>query len=153
MNIKFVVGGLLVIAGLFFGTEKYWEHEFQEQARTYLKQVHMDEKTKQRLESSGLPISGDILNQYPNIITYLKLTTLADDQLSPEIKAHVQQIGCMQVEQLQGQEPDLVKAYLAVFEEDQVSSTYTIQNKFGKPIFEHKQILTDCPNFMTLRQL
>ncbi len=42
MNIKFVVGGLLVIAALFFGTEKYWEHEFQEQARTYLKQVHMD---------------------------------------------------------------------------------------------------------------
>ncbi len=53
-------------------------------------------KTKQRLESSGLPIVWEIYSiQYPNIITYLKLTTLADDQLSPEIKAHVQQIGCM----------------------------------------------------------
>jgi len=59
----------------------------------------------------------------------------------------------MQVDQLQGQEPDLVKAYITVLEEDQVSSSYTIQNKFGKAVFEHKQILADCPNFMTLSQL
>ncbi|HCL58715.1 MAG TPA: hypothetical protein DHW80_02770 [Acinetobacter sp.] len=153
MNIKFVVVGLLVIAGLFFGTEKYWEHEFQQQARDNLKQVHMDAQTKQRLENSGLPISGDILNQYPNIITYMKLTTLADDQLSTEIQKHVQQLGCMQVDQLQGQEPDLVKAYIVVLEEDQVASTYTIQNKFGKPVFEYKQVLSECPNFTKLRQL
>jgi hypothetical protein len=153
MNIKFVVIGLLVIAGLFFGTEKYWEHKFQQQARDNLKQVHMDAQTQQRLENSGLPISGDILNQYPNIITYMKLTTLADNQLPAEIQNHVRQLGCMQVDQLQGQEPDLVKAYIKVLEEDQVSSSYTIQNKFGKAVFEHKQILADCPNFMTLRQL
>ena len=153
MNIKFVVVGLLVIAGLFFGTEKYWEHTFQQQARDNLKQLHMDAQTKQRLENSGLPISGDVLNQYPNIITYMKLTTLADDQLPIQIQNHVQQLSCMQVDQLQSLESDLVKAYLAVFEEDRVSSTYTIQNKFGKAVFEHKQILGDCPNFMKLRQL
>ena len=153
MNIKFVVVGLLVIAGLFFGTEKYWEHTFQQQARDNLKQLHMDAQTKQRLENSGLPISGDVLNQYPNIITYMKLTTLADDQLPTQIQNHVQQLSCMQVDQLQSLESDLVKAYLAVFEEDRVSSTYTIQNKFGKAVFEHKQILADCPNFMKLRQL
>jgi len=153
MNIKFVVGGLLVIAGLFFGTEKYWEHTFQQQARDNLKQLHMDAQTKQRLENSGLPISGDILNQYPNIITYMKLTTLADDQLPTQIQTHVQQLGCMQVDLLKGQEPDLVNAYAVVLEEDQVAYTYTIQNKFGKALFEHKQILADCPNFMALRQL
>ena len=153
MNIKFVVVGLLVIAGLFFGTEKYWEHKFQQQARDNLKQVHMDAQTQQRLENSGLPISGDILNQYPNIITYMKLTTFADNQLPAEIQSHVRQLGFMQVDQLQGQEPDLLKSYITVLEEDQVSSSYTIQNKFGKAVFEHKQILADCPNFMTLSQL
>ena len=77
MNIKFVVVGLLVIAGLFFGTEKYWEHKFQQQARDNLKQVHMDAQTQQRL-GCGLLAEG-IMNHL-TVQETVKVTQRFPDQ-------------------------------------------------------------------------
>ncbi|MEG2693298.1 MAG: hypothetical protein RR966_01990 [Acinetobacter sp.] len=147
MNLKFVIVGLLIIAGLFWGTEKYWQHEFQQQARQTLKNIRMDDALRQQISNTGLPIEGDILNQYPNIITYLYLTEFNGKQVPDSIKNNVNLLGCSILEKLKGQEPDLIDAYLTVYKEDKVTSTYIIQNKFKKEIYQTKQMLAECPNF------
>ena len=150
MNIKFVVIGVLVIAGLFWGTEKYWENQLQDQVRTALKSVQADQVFKQKIQSTGFPVDGDILNQYPNIITYIKLTEFTGTQAPAEIQSYVAQLGCTHVDRLKSEEVDKAKAYLAVYVDDQVVSTYTIQNKYGKELYQHKQVLADCPNFASV---
>jgi hypothetical protein len=72
MNIKFITIGLVIIGALYFGTEKYWQHEFEEQQRNELKSLTFDEKMQEEIR--GLPIKGDILNQYPNIFLYMSFT-------------------------------------------------------------------------------
>ena len=147
MNIKFVIAGLVIIAGLFGGTELYWQHEFQQQARETLKNIRMDDTMRQQIKSTGLPIEGDILNQYPNIITYMYLTEFNGNQVPDAIKNNVNQLGCSILDKLKGQEPDLVDAYLTVYKDDKVTATYIIQNKFRQEIYQTKQTLTECPNF------
>ncbi|WP_228200179.1 hypothetical protein [Acinetobacter tianfuensis] len=150
MNLKFIAAGVLAVAGLFFGTEKYWEHQFQEQVRSTLKGLRADQAFKQHIQNTGFPVDGDILNQYPNIITYIKLTDFTGTQAPAEIQSYINQLGCMQVEKLRNEEPDMVKAYLAVYKDDQVASTYMLQNKYGKALYQHKQVLMDCPNFASV---
>lgn len=147
MNLKFVIAGVLIIAGLFGGTELYWKHKFQQQARDTLKNIHMDDAMRQQIKSTGLPIEGDILNQYPNIITYMHLTEFNGKLIPDPIKNNVNQLGCSILDKLKGQEPDLVKAYLTVYKDDQVTATYIIQNKYRQEIYQAKQNLSQCPNF------
>lgn len=152
MNIKFVFVGLLVIAGLFWGTEKYWQHEFQQQARDTLKSIRMDDTMRQQISNTGLPIEGDILNQYPNIITYMYLKEFNEKQIPDSIKSNVNQLGCSILDKLKGQEPDLVDAYLTVYKEDKVTSTFIIQNKFRQEVYQTRQLLSDCPNFNVMAE-
>ena len=39
MNIKFVVGGVVVIGALFLGTEIYWKKQFEQKARDDFKSL------------------------------------------------------------------------------------------------------------------
>jgi hypothetical protein len=148
MNIKFVITGAFIIAVLFGGIELYWKHKFQQQVRETLKNIRMDDTMRQQMKSTGLPIDdGDILNHYPNIITYMYLTEFNGKQVPDPIKNSVNQLGCSILEKLKGQKPDMVDAYLTVYKDDNVTATYIIQNKFRQEIYQTKQTLTECPNF------
>lgn len=107
----------------------------------------MNDVLRQKIRNTELPIEGDILNQYPNIITYLYLTEFSGKQVPYSIKNNVNLLGCSILEKLKGQEPDLVNAYLTVYKEDKVISTYIIQNKFKQEIYQTQQMLAECPNF------
>ncbi len=85
MNIKFITIGLVIIGALYFGTEKYWQHEFEEQQRNELKSLTFDEKMQEEIR--GLPIKGDILNQYPNIFLYMSFTADFPKNIETQIKS------------------------------------------------------------------
>jgi len=85
MNIKFITIGLVIIGALYFGTEKYWQHEFEEQQRNELKSLTFDEKMQEEIR--GLPIKGDILNQYPNIFLYMSFTADLPKNIETQIKS------------------------------------------------------------------
>ena len=53
MNIKFITIGLVIIGALYFGTEKYWQHEFEEQQRNELKSLTFDEKMQEEKKTDG----------------------------------------------------------------------------------------------------
>ena len=75
------------------------------------------------------------------------LTEFNGNQVPDAIKNNVNQLGCSILDKLKGQEPDLVDAYLTVYKDDKVTSTYIIQNKFRQEIYQTKQTLVECPNF------
>lgn len=155
MNIKFVVVGLLIIGGLFFGTEKYWQHEFEETARNGLKNLSYTADMQDTLK--GLPIKADILNQYPNLFFYVDFTQEIPAQAEALIKTKLmensQKMACQIFSKLPELEnKDKAKAIVNVIEEDNVAMTYIIKARFGKVLMEHKQVLVECSEFQLLKQ-
>ncbi|WP_205671797.1 hypothetical protein [Acinetobacter sp. WCHAc010052] len=153
MNIKFVVVGLLIIAGLFWGNERYWEHTFKEQARSGLKSIKMTDAMRAQISASGYRIEGDILNQYPMIVTFMHLKDYEKESLPAEMKEQMSTIGCEMVERLKGEEADFIKAHLSVFKEDRVTVSYIVQNSAKKEIHKVSQVLADCENYKHLEGL
>lgn len=155
MNIKFVVIGLVIIGALFYGTEKYWQHEFEEIARNGLKNLTYTQDMQEAMK--GLPIKADILNQYPNLFFYVDFTQDIPAQSEAMIKSKLlensQKIACQLFSRLPAQDnKDKAKAAVNVIEEDNVTMTYIVRARFGKVLMEHKQVLTQCPEFQTLKQ-
>ncbi|MCY6411805.1 hypothetical protein QTA56_06575 [Acinetobacter sp. VNH17] len=155
MNVKFVVVGLLIIGGLFYGTEKYWQHEFEETARNGLKNFSYTPEMKDAMKD--LPIKADILNQYPNLFFYVDFTQEIPAQAEAIIKTKLmensQRIACQVFSRLpEKEDKDKAKAIVNVIEEDNVAMTYIVKARFGKVLMEHKQVLTQCPEFQLLKQ-
>lgn len=156
MNIKFVVIGVAVIAALYFGTEKYWQHEFEEQERNILKNLAF---TPEMLNASkGLPIKGDILNQYPNIFFYMSFTQDfpqgTEATIKPKLLENSQKLACGPFSKLYQQDNkynDKAKAIISVIEKDNVAMTYIVKNRLGSVLMEHKQVLSQCPEFQLLK--
>lgn len=157
MNIKFITIGLVIIGALYFGTEKYWQHEFEEQQRNELKSLTFDEKMQEEIR--GLPIKGDILNQYPNIFLYMSFTADLPKNIETQIKSKLaensQKLICRYFSEVSDQDDkykDHAKAIVNVIEEDNITMTYIAKNRLGDILLEHKQVLSQCPEFINLKQ-
>ena len=157
MNIKFVVGGLAVIGALYFGSDIYWQHQFEEQTRDRLKNFTMSQEMQDAMR--GLPIKADILNQYPNIFFYMTLTQDIPRETEALVKttmsANSQKLACGYFTKIQSQDEknnDKTKAIVNVLEEDKVSMTYIAKTRMGHVLLEYKQVLSECPEFNTLKQ-
>ncbi|MCH7315162.1 hypothetical protein [Acinetobacter sp. ANC 3882] len=156
MNFKFVVGGVAIIAALYFGTEKYWQYEFEEQERNSLKNLAIT--PEMQTASKGLPIKSDILNQYPNIFFYMNFTQdlpqEAEAFIKPKLLENSQKLACGYFSQLPQQDnkyKDKAKAVVSVIEQDNVVMTYIVKNRLGNVLMEHKQVLSQCPEFQVLK--
>ncbi|HBO71210.1 MAG TPA: hypothetical protein DD639_02255, partial [Acinetobacter sp.] len=47
---------------------------------------------------------------------------------------------------------DRAKAIVNVIEEDNITMTYIAKNRLGDILLEHKQVLSQCPEFINLKQ-
>ena len=157
MNIKFITIGLLIIGALYYGTEKYWQHEFEEQERNELKRLVFDEKMQEEIKD--LPIKGDILNQYPNIFLYMSFTADLPKNIEVQIKSKLaensQKLICSYFAEVSDQDDkykDRAKAIVNVIEEDNITMTYIAKTRLGDVLLEHKQVLAQCPEFINLKQ-
>ena len=157
MNIKFVVGGLAVIGALYFGSDIYWQHQFKEETRTNLKNFSMSQEMQDA--TRGLPIKADILNQYPNIFFYMTLTQDIPRETEALVKstlsANSQKFACGFFAKIQNQgekNKDKTKAIVNVIEEDKVTMTYIAKTRMGQVLLEYKQVLSQCPEFNSLKQ-
>ena len=152
MNIKFVLIGLLIIAGLFFFSEKYFQHQMEEKFRQEAKQLKYDD-VKAGIAQSGLPIEGDLINQYPNLIVYVRLTTYEKSTIPEAMKELMKKVPCMQLEQLKNGDPDQTGAIIRVLDKDKISWTYIMKNKYHKELYQYKQVVAECPDFAQLKNL
>ncbi|USA47333.1 hypothetical protein NDN11_04200 [Acinetobacter sp. C26M] len=157
MNIKFITIGILIIGALYFGTEKYWQHEFEEQQRNELKNLVFDEKMQEEIKE--LPIKGDILNQYPNIFLYMSFTIDLPRDIETQIKSKLaensQKLVCSYFSEVSDQDDkykDRVKAIINVVEQDNITMTYIAKNRLGNTLLEYNQVLSQCPEFISLKQ-
>ena len=158
MNIKFVFWGLVIIGGLLFGNELYWKKQFEDQARDYFKSMKLPDSEALR----ALPVKGEILNQYPNIHLYMNYTQTLPSSVNIESAKHSvfepvsNQMFCGFFEFMQREEADRKDKYRAegvvtVVEEDNVTMTMNIKDKLGQTLFEKTQKLSECPEFIALK--
>ena len=140
MNIKFITIGLIIIGALYFGTEKYWQHEFEEQQRNELKSLTFDEKMQEEIR--GLPIKGDILNQYPNIFLYMSFTADLPKNIETQLKSKLaennQKLICSYFSEVFDQDDkykDRAKAIVNVIE-DNIENAEKSGNKLTQTLDE-----------------
>lgn len=161
MNIKFVSGGVLIIAGLFFGTEYYWKKQFEQQARGDFQSFVSITKLNEAFNRAGLPLNIEALNQYPNILVYTNFTqdlpTSVDQSKLREgmVKAS-HQISCGYFEYLKQKEAgekyhDVAKAVISVVEKDNITMQTFFKSRFGDVLYENKQVLSQCSEFVSLK--
>ena len=74
MNIKFVVGGVVVIGALFLGTEIYWKKQFEQKARDDFKSLSFLKPMNDAMAKANLPLKVDALNHYPHVLVYADFT-------------------------------------------------------------------------------
>ena len=107
----------------------------------------------------GLPIKADILNQYPNIFFYMTLTQdiprESEALVTTTLSANSQKFACGFFAKIQNQgekNKDKTKAIVNVIEEDKVTMTYIAKTRMGQVLLEYKQVLSQCPEFNSLKQ-
>lgn len=157
MNIKFVIIGLLIIAGLWFGNEKYMEKKFQDNVRQELKSIKIDANMEKLMKNSKLPLKIDILNHYPKITYYYDI----DLQLPPEhaqtIRTEMQKQISQQACMLMNSHPklkndtesnDYYHAFKKVLTEDQVTMTIIVRDKMKQNVANQTQELSKCSVFL-----
>lgn len=158
MNIKFVIIGLAIIAGLWFGTEYYSAKKFQENVRNELKNIKIDAEMEKQMKRSGLPIKMDILNHYPKITQYYDIDFLLPSEQAQQIRTQMQQEANEQPCRYINNHPNLKNdtkphdyyhAYKKVLTEDNVSLTIIVRDKNKQKIAEATQELAKCSVFLT----
>ncbi|WP_291374232.1 hypothetical protein [Acinetobacter sp. UBA6720] len=162
MNIKFVAVGLVIIGVLFGGTELYWKKQFEQQARDHFKNISFVQSVNEAMARTNLPLQVDALNQYPHTLVYVNLTqnlpaSVDQADLMTQMEKLHHQMSCGYFDYLQQKEAedkhkDFGKAVVTVVEEDQLAISYILKNKQGKVWYEQKQILSQCPEFIELKQ-
>lgn len=162
MNIKFVSIGLVIIGALFAGTEIYWSKQFEQQARDNFNDLSFVQLTNETMKRAGFPIKVDALNHYPNILVYINLTQkLADnvskDDLRKEIQHVHKQMTCGYFDYVRSKEQDdkykdIGKGVVSVVTKDQPAMTYFFKTYDGQVIYEKKQVLSECSEFLELKQ-
>lgn len=162
MNIKFVSVGILIIAGLFFGNEYYWKKQFEQRAREDYQSFVSISKINDTIERVGLPIKLDALNHYPHILVYTNITqalprSVTQERLRTEFKKISHGLSCGYFEYIHQKEAedkykDITQGIVTVVEKDQVAITTIYKNYLGEVLYENKQVLAQCPEFITLKQ-
>ncbi len=110
----------------------------------------------------ALPVKGEILNQYPNIHFYVNYTQTLPSSLNIESAKYSvfepvsNQMFCGFFEFVQREETDRkykyrAKGIVTVVEEDDVTMTMNIKDKLGQSLFEKTQKLSECPEFIALK--
>ncbi len=162
MNVKFVVGGLAVIGTLFLGNELYWGHKFEQQAREDFKKIGITPDMQAAMGS--MPLKVDVLNQYPNIHYYMNFTRdIPESDIDFNnskyyvFKQTSNALSCGYFNHIMSMESDSKykdksKAVIKVVEQDKVTISHTIKDRRGEVLYEQKQVLSECPNFATLKQ-
>lgn len=157
MNIKFVVIGLLIIAGLWFGNEKYMEKKFQDNVRQELKSIKIDVEMEKLMKNLKLPLEIDILNHYPKITIYydLGLSIPAEHKsaLAAAMKKELVQQPCYFMTshpklKNDTQSNDYYHAFKKVLSEDQVTMTIIVRDKMKQNIADETQELSKCSVFL-----
>lgn len=162
MNIKFVSVGILIIAGLFLGNEYYWKKQFEQQARDNYQSFVSITKLNETIQQAGWPIKLDALNHYPHILVYTNLTqaipgSIDQERLRSEFKKMSHGLSCGYFEYVRQKEAeskykDITKGIVTVVEKDQVVMTTIYKSYLGEVLYENKQVLAQCPEFLMLKQ-
>lgn len=145
MNNKFVIVGILIIGALYFLYPKYQEKQFENKIRERSKNLKVDEGIRQAI--ANLPIEGSMLNQYPELLVYIRMIDFTGSEIPAQAREMIKNIPCRNLQMFKGKGEIVIKANANVFEEDRVAWTYTVQNKYGKELLKHRQVVAECPNF------
>lgn len=156
MNIKFVIIGLMTIAGLWLGTEYYSAKKFQESVYNELKNIKIDAKMENQIKHSGLPITIDILNHYPKITFYYDIDLSSEEaqQVRTQMQQEINEQPCRQINnhpKLNNDTKyhDYYHAFKKVLTEDNVNMTIIVRDKNKQKIVETTQELSKCSIFLT----
>ena len=162
MNIKFVVGGVVVIGALFLGTEIYWKKQFEQKARDDFKSLSFLKPMNDVMAKANLPLKVDALNHYPHVLVYADFTqdlpnTVNKTAMQAEMRSASHQMSCGYFDYVREKEAtekykDVGQGIVTVVEEDQLAMTHIFKSRLGEVMHEQKQILSQCPEFIELKK-
>ena len=140
--------------GVFWGYPKYQIMQLEDEARTNLKSGGFAQfKANYQPLMQAAKVDFDVLDQYPNIRFYMRNTLYEGSTLPAPVQVQMQSMPCASIETFKVLEAKARTAMLNVLEEDQITFHIHLKNKLGAELMHHEQKLSQCPNFMTLRQL
>lgn len=153
MNIKFVVGGLMVIGGLVFFNNHHYKNKLEDNFRQDGQRLASGTTGSKHIE--GYSVKTELLNKYPHYIVYMTVQRLTADTLPQKVEQRIKYMPCdMDLIKLgTNDEADIITARANVIEEDQIKWTYIVQNEQGSKLLEFSQVVKDCPEFQKFRKL
>lgn len=147
---SFTILLLIIFLLLYFGYPKYEEYKFVEEIRE-----NMRTEQPETPAITGLPITADVTNDYPNTSIVFYLTDLKYSDLTPalriKLREEVKKIACRNLEIIRNGGQEYKKAMIKIFEEDHNSMKITVRDRNKEYIADHHQTLSECRNFEDLK--
>lgn len=148
-----VLIGILILAGLYFGNEIYWQNKFEDQYRQSIKSLQLRPEDKKAFES--MPFDMQIHNQYPEIINITKIADDFDtanfDVTMAEMTAHQQSCDVLKDPKLRS-DSDYRKAALSVIDKDSIVVTHILKHG-TEELFKISRSLKECGLFNELKKM
>ena len=147
---SFTILLLVILLLLYFGYPKYEDYRFVEEVRK-----NMQTRLPETPTIPGLPITADIINEYPATLITFYLTDLKYSDLTPalriKLREEVKKIACRNLEIIKNGGQEYKKAMIKILEEDHNSMTITVRGQNKEYITDHHQVLSECRSFEDLK--
>ncbi len=114
------------------------------------------------MAQANLPMKIDALNHYPHVLVYVDFTqdlpnTVNQTEMQAEMRSASHQMSCGYFDYVREKEAteeykDVGQGIVTVVEEDQLAMTHIFKSRLGEVVYEQKQILSQCPEFIELKK-